>query len=90
MSWIFAIFDIIIFGGQTIAQQPMGNVFTILVLLPSISLGARRLHDINRSGWWLLLWCTIIGIIPLLYWACKPGDNQQNDYGPDFEAGKET
>ena len=41
----------------------------------------RRLHDINKSGWWILLTITIVGIIPLTYFYCIKGDDGVNDYG---------
>lgn len=54
----------------------------LVTFLPSLSLIARRLHDINKSGW-SYFWClTIIGIIPVLYWLCfKVGDEGDNFYG---------
>lgn len=56
------------------------NAFYLLTLVPSISVSVRRLHDINRTGWWLLISLTIIGIIPLLYWSIKPGDEGANRF----------
>ena len=54
------------------------------VLLPSLALGARRLHDINRTGWWLLLlFVLVVGWILLIVWAIKRGDKGPNKYGPD-------
>ncbi|MBT4211078.1 MAG: DUF805 domain-containing protein [Porticoccaceae bacterium] len=53
-------------------------IFSLATFLPSICVGARRLHDVNRSGWWMLMGITIIGIIPLLYWLVKkPEDNEE-------------
>ena len=66
------------------------NLFSLVALLPGISLSVRRLHDINRSGWWLLLSITLIGLIPLIYWACRRGDRVENDYGSDKEAGRDS
>lgn len=54
------------------------NVF---IIIASIALGARRLHDINKSGWWNLLQLIIIGVIPLLIWACIKGDEEENRFG---------
>ena len=56
------------------------NAFYLLTLVPSISVSVRRLHDINRTGWWLLISLTIVGIIPLLYWSIKPGDEGVNRF----------
>ena len=61
----------------------LGNIFYILTFVPGISVAARRLHDLNKSGWWMLIGFTIIGLIPLLYWACKKGDDKPNKYGPN-------
>ena len=62
----------------------LGQLFGLAVLITSFALGARRLHDINRTAWWLLLWVVlIIGWIVLIVWAIKRGDEGQNNYGPD-------
>tara|TARA_B100001769_G_C21864309_1_gene467901 strand:- start:52 stop:414 length:363 start_codon:yes stop_codon:yes gene_type:complete len=60
---------------------PINFIWFIVTILPSFAVGIRRLHDINKSGWWILLSITIIGLIPLLYWACKKGDEAQNRFG---------
>ena len=53
-----------------------------ILILPNTSLIIRRLHDINKSGWWMLLFFTIVGIIPMLYWLYfKEGDKHENNYG---------
>ena len=58
-------------------------VWMLVVLLPTLGVAARRLHDINKSGWLLLL-CLIplIGEIILIIWWCKAGDAAENKYGP--------
>ena len=62
----------------------LGSLFELATLLPSFALGARRLHDINRTGWWLLLvFVLVIGWIVLILWAIKRGDSGPNKYGPD-------
>ena len=65
----------------------LGITWSVVTLVPNISLVVRRLHDTNRSGWWLLLSFTIIGIIPLIVWFCSSGTKGKNIYGPDKEAG---
>ena len=53
-----------------------------ILILPNASLIIRRLHDINKSGWWMLLFFTIVGIIPMFYWLYfKEGDQSENNYG---------
>ena len=57
------------------------SFFNALTLIPYYSVFARRLHDVNRSGWWFWLFLTGIGMIPLLYWLTKDGDEGTNFYG---------
>ena len=58
----------------------IGNLFSLVTLLPSIAVGARRLHDIGKSGWWqLIAFIPLIGAIVLIvFWTqdSQPGDNQ--------------
>jgi uncharacterized membrane protein YhaH (DUF805 family) len=62
----------------------LGQLFDLAVLVPSLALGVRRLHDINRTGWWLfLIFVLVIGWIVLIVWAIKRGDRGPNKYGPD-------
>ena len=49
------------------------NIFTLLIAIPTLAVGARRLHEVGKSGWWQLLMITIIGIIPLIIWWAQPG-----------------
>jgi len=60
---------------------PVYWIFNVLIFLPSLAVGIRRLHDINKSGWWLLLFFTVIGIIPLTYWYVKQSDQSSNNFG---------
>ncbi|HEY6254746.1 MAG TPA: DUF805 domain-containing protein [Xanthobacteraceae bacterium] len=64
--------------------QPLTAVFSLIILLPSFAVAVRRLHDVDRSGWWLLMYLTIIGIIyPLLVWKCTKGTTGPNRFGED-------
>lgn len=66
----------------TSTVAPLNTFFTLATLVPSVAVTARRLHDIDKSGWWQLLWVTFIGIIPLIYWFCQPGQEGDNRFGP--------
>jgi len=55
-------------------------VFFVTVL-PTVAVSIRRLHDIDRSGWWILLWFTLLGGLVLIYWACRPGTPGPNRFG---------
>lgn len=60
------------------------GLFALASLLPTIAVGVRRLHDIGRKGWWLLIaFIPIVGIIVLIVWCATGGDRGGNDYGPD-------
>lgn len=61
----------------------LGTIASLALLLPSLGVSVRRLHDVNRSGWWLLICLTGIGAFYILYLACKEGDHGDNQYGPD-------
>jgi len=54
---------------------------SLVLLLPSLAVGARRLHDTGRSGWWQLLVLTIIGIIPLIIWWASNTKPENNQWG---------
>lgn len=60
---------------------PAASIIFFLTALPSISVTARRLHDVGYSGWWQLVAFTGIGLIPLLYIWCKPSDREANSHG---------
>lgn len=78
-------FDMALFGVSLEDDKlhPLGDLFTLATLIPSFAVMARRLHDVNRSGWWMLIVLTIIGLIPLLYWNCQKGTEGENRFGAD-------
>jgi uncharacterized membrane protein YhaH (DUF805 family) len=60
------------------------TIFLLAVTLPGLAVAVRRLHDVDRSGWWLLSYLTIIGILyPLLVWKCRRGTVGPNRFGHD-------
>jgi len=59
----------------------ISGLFGLGIIIPSIALGARRLHDINRTGWWMLMWLLIVPAIVLIVWAIKPSDQGTNKHG---------
>jgi uncharacterized membrane protein YhaH (DUF805 family) len=67
----------------------LNSIFIVVLLLPSFALQARRLHDTDRSGWWLLLVLTGIGVFLLLYWASEEGTPGENNFGPNPLADEE-
>jgi uncharacterized membrane protein YhaH (DUF805 family) len=63
--------------------SPVNTIFNLATFLPSLAIGIRRLHDIDRTGWWTLIALTVIGIILLLIWACMKGTTGPNRFGAD-------
>jgi uncharacterized membrane protein YhaH (DUF805 family) len=98
--WLFWLFTTIVsiiltfVGGLVLGGNDPGNPFsggnllssiwTVAILIPSIAVGVRRLHDSNRSGWWLLLiLLPIIGAIVLLIFFVLDGTPGSNKFGSD-------
>ena len=64
-----------------IPWYPLFEISRLLTVLPTFAVGVRRLHDLNKSGWWILLIFSGIGIIPIVYWCCFiNGDEDNNQY----------
>ncbi|MDD2967709.1 MAG: DUF805 domain-containing protein [Desulfovibrionaceae bacterium] len=58
------------------------SVLSLALLMPTLAVGARRLHDINKSGWFLLLHLILLlGSIVLLIMACRKGTPEANRFG---------
>lgn len=90
-STLFGWFAII--AGNSLGQgmgQFWNSVYSIIVFLPFLAAGVRRLHDTGRSGWWQLLWLTVLGIMLLIYWMAQPSQPGPNQYGEEPEADKGT
>ena len=66
-----------------IGMPIFGAIVSLGLLLPNIAMNIRRLHDIDRTGWWILIAFTGIGAILLIVWACMKGTTGSNTYGPD-------
>jgi uncharacterized membrane protein YhaH (DUF805 family) len=64
-----------------------GGVFALAMLLPSLAVSVRRLHDTDRSGWWLLIaFVPLIGGIVLLIFAVQDGTPGDNRFGSNPKA----
>ena len=64
--------------------------FQLYLTVAALSLVVRRLHDLNKSGWWVLIVLTIVGVFILLYWYCKKGDEVENRFGVNPLAQEDT
>ncbi|MCW7541731.1 DUF805 domain-containing protein [Aquabacterium sp. A7-Y] len=90
--WMFLLFNIIISVVLSVLDAMLGTMFigivySLAMLIPSIAVSVRRLHDINRSGWWCLIALVpFVGAIVLLVFAVMEGNAGQNEYGADPKA----
>jgi uncharacterized membrane protein YhaH (DUF805 family) len=100
--WMFVLFNVIVsiilsildkilgldFGsGSSSSSGWLSTIYSLAVLLPTIGVAIRRMHDTGRSGWWIL-----INLIPCIGWiwfivlAAQEGNAGDNQYGPDPKA----
>lgn len=92
--WMFVLFNFIISVVLSVIDHVVGldkngvgilrPIYALAVLVPSIAVAVRRLHDTNRSGWWILVGLVpCIGWIFLLIYYVQDSDPQPNQYGPN-------
>ena len=81
--WWFVLAQIVVSFILNMILPIVGSLFSLAMLVPSLAVGARRLHDIGKSGWLQLLGLIpVLGWILLIYWAAQPGESGANQYGP--------
>jgi uncharacterized membrane protein YhaH (DUF805 family) len=82
---VLQIIDNAVLGFDTVSGDsvgPLSGIATLALLIPNLAVGARRLHDTGRSGWWqLLVLIPLIGAIILLIWYASKGEEGTNKYG---------
>lgn len=83
--WFFLLNVIVNIAGTTLFGDGLISVLiTIALLVPAVSVGVRRLHDTNRTGWWMLAFIIpLLGLILALFWLTKRGTVGPNQYGDD-------
>lgn len=85
--WMFILFNIIFsivtgFIDGVTNTIFVSSLYSLALLIPQLSAGARRLHDTNRSGWWQLLWLVpIVGWIVLIIFLAQDSQEGENDHG---------
>ena len=97
--WMFALFSFIIafalgfiegitgIGPENVSF--LAIIYGLAVLIPSLAVSVRRLHDTNRSGWWLLIGLVpLIGAIAILVFTVQDGQPSENQYGSNPKAGR--
>jgi uncharacterized membrane protein YhaH (DUF805 family) len=90
--WMFVLINLIIslvLTGLDYALNIglLSGLYSLAILVPSLAVGVRRLHDINKSGWSLLIsLIPLVGFIILILWLAKDSDAGDNTYGPNPKA----
>ena len=79
--WWFFLFQVLVMVAASMLGDVINGIASLALLLPALAVGARRLHDIGRTGWWQLLLLSGIGFLVLLYWWVQPGEGAGNIYG---------
>ena len=89
--WYFVLLSFIVSVVLGILTQFLGIIGTLLsgvwslaILVPSLALGWRRLHDIGKSGaWYFIILVPLVGEILFIIWMCKDSQPGENQYGPN-------
>ncbi|MDO9214018.1 MAG: DUF805 domain-containing protein [Methylococcales bacterium] len=92
--WYFVLFNMLVGVGLALIDQAtgtldaetgvglLGGLYSLAVLLPSLGVSVRRLHDTDRSGWWMfILLIPVIGVIALLVFFVQDSKAGTNEYG---------
>ena len=80
ISFVGSLFD------PTYGGLALQGIYSLAVLIPSLAVGVRRLHETNHSGWWLFIsLIPIVGWIWILVLMVTGSDAGENDYGPEEE-----
>ncbi len=96
--WFWVLFVLIVSVVATILDGILAAVigigflsliWSLAVLLPGIAVAVRRMHDLDKSGWWVLIGLIpIVGWIIFIIWACTKGTDGSNRFGSDPLAGQ--
>lgn len=97
--WYFGLFYLILYAAAAVVDVMIGSfertsgigvctaIVALALLIPSISVTVRRLHDTGRSGWWLLIgFIPLVGWIILLVFMCQDGEPGANRFGANPKA----
>ena len=88
--WMFVLINLIVSIVLTFTEGLLGGpgavsvLYSLAVFIPTLAVSVRRLHDTERSGWWLLIGLIpVIGVLVLLVFMILEGHSGDNDYGSD-------
>lgn len=88
--WMFTLFSTLIAIAMSVVDTILGtwvlfsSLYSLAIILPATGVAIRRLHDTNRSGWWLLITLVpLIGAIIILIFTIQDSQPGTNQYGPN-------
>ncbi|GGT79803.1 MULTISPECIES: DUF805 domain-containing protein [Streptomyces] len=87
--WMFTLFSVIIsivlsVIDGVLGMQLLSLIYSLAVLIPTLAVSVRRLHDTGRSGWWILIGLIpLVGAIILIVFYATEGNQSENAHGPN-------
>ena len=80
--WWFVLLLIVVWAVAGLMGKFIYAIAMLALIVPGIAVGARRLHDTGKSGWFQLIYLIpLVGTLLLLYWYVQPGDDGPNQFG---------
>lgn len=80
--WWFCLFLFLLSVVTGVVSEALNVIVGLATIIPSLAVGARRLHDTSRSGWWQLLWIIpVIGWIVVIVFLAQEGESTDNQFG---------
>jgi uncharacterized membrane protein YhaH (DUF805 family) len=88
-AWLaaFLVSIVITIIGRILDTQVLSYLFDLAILLPGLGVAIRRLHDTGKSGWWMLIALTGVGVIVLIIFFVMDSQPGTNQYGPSPKGG---
>ncbi|MFW1676910.1 DUF805 domain-containing protein [Pontibacter sp. JAM-7] len=87
--WLFCLVNLLVFvliasiDSLLSSGGILGGMYSLVILLPSLAVCVRRLHDTGRSGWWMLVGLIpVLGTLVLLAFLIQDSDDSCNQFGP--------
>lgn len=85
VNWVIAVVLGIV--GNLLHFGLLGSIYSLAVLVPTLGVGVRRLHDMGKSGWWYLICLVpVLGAIYLIYLWCQDSQAEANEWGANPKA----
>jgi uncharacterized membrane protein YhaH (DUF805 family) len=87
--WFWSLFYCLAAAAAGIIDRAIGlpvasGLFWVTTLVPTLAVTVRRLHDLDRSAWWLFLFFVPAANFILVVWCCMRGTKGYNRFGPDY------